>query len=654
VQRHSSSMGLDAARLAVTVFIALLVVLAIVQMDGIEGQLITLNGRLAAIDEKVQQQQHELTRLHKTIKKGALATSIVHATKQPVEAPERKWLHPEVDNFLEPDPFEFVVDDAQFGGSLTRWYGTDPKGLNPLLENGSDVREFVKAYVAETLADNHFENPDKWAPQLAERIEITDDYREYTVYLRKGVMWHTPSVDWGNPRYEWLKGEHECTAHDVKFALDLILNPQVEASHLRNYYQDIEYCKVLDRYTLVFRWKKKTYNSIAFTLGFAPLPKFIYAFDEDGEAFPEETLGLRFNEHWYNQRITGTGPYRFLSWQQGVSIKLTRNEEYWGQRQPIKDIVWLIFSDRKTNMLKLKSGELDYARMYPSDYREEIVNGTPDSPFKDGRIEHDFFIQIGYYYIGWNLTKPCFSDKRVRRAMSMCLDRKGIIKNIMNGLGVEATGPFFVTTPYCAPEIKGVPFDPDGARTLLAEAGWSDSDGDGILDRVVGGTKTPLSFTLLLYSGSSEWRALAALFKETLYKVGVRMDYVEVEWSLMQKRMHDRDFDAYSGGWGTSWDPDPYQIWHSSQADIPNSSNRIGFKNAEADQIIEELRNTFDKKKRIALCQRFHRIIHDEQPYTFFYSRRRVLGWWNHVERVVFKPARPQDTSLPWYIDLRN
>ena len=620
----------------------------LVQLDSVEALLIRSQKRIGALEDGIKAQNIELRTIRKTLKGGLVQVSS-SGTRQ--QGNEQKWLHPQVENYLTDDPFEMVSPDATPGGTITRWWASDPKGLNYLLNNASDVNEGMKVYCLEPLCGSHFKDPDKYCPQLATRVEITDDYKEYTFYLRKGVKWHRPSVDLTDPRYEWLNTDHEFTAHDVKFTIDLIKNAQVEAAHLRNYYDDLKECVVIDDYTVVMRWSKKTYNSIAFSLSLVPLPRFLYGCDEDGEPFPKETLGLRFNEHWYNNKAIGTGPYRFVRWEQGVSIELTRNDDYWGDIQPIKNIKWLIFSDRKTNLLKLKSREMDYARIYPSDYREEIINGADDSPFRNGEIKHDFFTQAGYYYIGWNMAKEPFTDARVRTAMTMCLDRKSIIKNILMGLGKIATGPFFCESPYNDSSIQPIEFNPDKAAELFTQAGWIDTDNDGVRDKVIHGKKMNFEFTLLLYAGSPEWRAMATMFKEVLYRTGVKMNISEVEWSLMQKRMSDRDFDSYTGGWGASWDPDPFQIWHSSQADLAGSSNRIGFKNKEADEIIEELRNTFDRNKRIELCHRFHQLIHKIQPFSFYYSRQRVLAWWGNVKRVEFAPVRPQDASLPWYLD---
>ncbi len=568
-------------------------------------------------------------------------------------APPKKRAQEEIvfdeTNLLKQDTYDISAPDASYNSTITRWYGPDPKGFNPLTDNAADLSDYIQAYVNDWLGDYQFKDPNYWKPELATRIEVTDDYKEYTIYLRKGVMWHKPAVDWSNPRYDWLEGEHEFTAEDVKFTLDLILNPQVEAAHIRNYYKEVESYEIIDKYKLKIRWSKKTFNSLSYTIELMPIPKFLYAYNEDGEPFPEESMGLQFNEHWYNQKAIGTGPYRFVSKTQGVSIELERNENYWGDKPPIKQITYLIFPEPKTNIFRFKSGELSFARLTPSDYREEILNAAPDSPFKTGSIKHDFYDQTVYYYIGWNLDSPLFGDKSVRRAMTMFLDRERILKNIFMGLGTVATGPFYYKSPYNDGSIEPIPYNPEQARRLIHSAGWEDTDGDGIIDKKINGRKVPFKFTFLLYAGSPEWDAMTALYKEELFKAGINMDISRVEWSVMQKRMDDRDFDCYSGGWGLVWYPDPYQIWHSSQADLPKSSNRIGFRNGEADQIIEELRETFDREKRIKLCHRFHQLIHDLQPYTFFYSRKRVVAWWADLRGIDFRPVRPQTFSLPWY-----
>ena len=126
------------------------------------------------------------------------------------------------------------------------------------------------------------------------------------------MKWHKPLVDWSDSRYDWLRKVNYVTAKDVKFTVDLILNLQVECPDLRSRYMDLDYCKVIDDYTIVFRWKKKLYNSLVFTADFSPIPKFIYSCDEDGNPYPHDILGTKFNSHWYNNRFIGCGPYEFI------------------------------------------------------------------------------------------------------------------------------------------------------------------------------------------------------------------------------------------------------------------------------------------------------------------------------------------------------
>jgi len=193
-------------------------------------------------------------------------------------------------------------------------------------------------------------------------------------------------------------------------------------------------------------------------------------------------------------------------------------------------------------------------------------------------------------------------------------------------------------------------FDLKRAAKLLDEADWIDRDGDGIREKYIGIDKYDFKFTMLIYDNSSEWEAVASIFKEDLRKIGVQMRIRKVDWALMQELMDDKKFDAFTGGWGLSWETDPYQIWHSSQVDVKGGSNVIGFKNEEADRIIEELRVTFDRRKRKKLLDRFQEILYNEQPYTFIFSRKYVAIWWDYLKNVKFGKVSPHELSLPWYI----
>jgi ABC-type transport system substrate-binding protein len=235
--------------------------------------------------------------------------------------------------------------------------------------------------------------------------------------------------------------------------------------------------------------------------------------------------------------------------------------------------------------------------------------------------------------------------------MTYAFNRQGIIDSVYHKLGVIQTGTLYYDHPGNDPSVKPYPFDLEKARGILDEAGWKDTDGDGVRDKVIDGQKKKLDFVIMSYQGSKEWVNTLSVFKEDLRKIGVAMDFSPVDWPTMQKKMNEKKFDAFTGGWGLSWDTDMYQLWHSSQADEPNGSNRVAFKNKRADEIIMTLRGTFDPAERLKLLHEFHRILHDEQPYTFFYAPRSVLAWQPRVKNVVVQKIRPQYYELPWYID---
>ncbi len=637
---------------------ALLLLLGVIQLNSLEKQVIVQAQQLRSLGEATEKVSGELKR----IKAGGAASP---AQSNEAAYADVKLLHPDAPNFLGERQTHWPPAGATMDGTLARGWSTgDPKGFNLVIENAADLADLAH-YVVETLASrNVWTDPDTWHPTLAWRVEITDDYKEYTFYLRHDVKWHpVGGLDLSSPKYKWLDKEHLLTAHDFVFALDMILNPQVENGAMKNYYQDIERYEAVDDHTLVIRWKKKTQQSLSMSLELFPLPRFLYAFAEDGTEHPPETLGLRFNQHWYNNKgIVGTGPYRFESYKPGVKIDVVRNEDYYGEKPAIKTFSYPIFTDPKQTVLKLKAGEINFSSLRPSQYREEVLRWQDvpsdkrpkDNPFTNGTLVCETTDYPAYSYLGWNADKPIFSDAKVRTAMTLALNRKEMVEKVFVGLGEVANGPWLPQTGTLDPNIDPLEFDLDRAKKLLAEAGWTDTDGDGLLDKVINGQRMPFEFTLLIVSNSPEYTSLSNIFKEDLLKIGVKMKVEAAEWSLMQKRMNEKKFDAFTGGWAMGWENDPYQLWHSSQADVPKGSNRVGFRNKEADEIIEKLRETFDKEKRIELFRRLHRLIYDAQAYTFLRVVKAAYCWHKNVKVTAWSKVRPISDSRPWWVASAN
>ncbi len=225
--------------------------------------------------------------------------------------------------------------------------------------------------------------------------------------------------------------------------------------------------------------------------------------------------------------------------------------------------------------------------------------------------------------------------------MTLLLDRGSILENLRYGFGRVVSGNFFYESPDYDKNIEPWPYDPSKAVALLDEAGWVDSNGDGIRDK--GGVDFKFEFTMT--SGSQFADQVSTILKEELSKVGIEMSIRPLEWALFTRMLDDRNFDAVIMGWSLPVEADPYQVWHSSQ--IEKGSNFIGFSNREADLIIEEGRVTFDKEKRVKLYRRFHQIMHEEQPYTFLFVNESLVAVDRRFENVNVYPLG-LDTSEWW------
>ena len=227
--------------------------------------------------------------------------------------------------------------------------------------------------------------------------------------------------------------------------------------------------------------------------------------------------------------------------------------------------------------------------------------------------------------------------------MTHLVDREKVCKHLLKVPEAKVpTGPFYIYGLQSDPNIQPWPYNPERAKELLNEAGWIDSDGDGIRD------KDGVVFRFRYMIGNLPLHEqLAKLLKDEAAKIGIEVVPDVYEWSVFIQRLQDREFDAVNLAWHGGLESDPYQVWHSSQ--IGNrGSNYVGFNNAEADAIIEEARRTLDKDKRNKFYHRFHQIIHKEQPYTFIYTRPEQRFLDKRFENVIIHKLGIDEHE--WYV----
>ncbi len=535
---------------------------------------------------------------------------------------------------LEPDPDAVAIPPLSTpgidpNGRIRAWLGGALSGLNPLTKSDGGLSRYIMLRCLESMADLHVLNPYKYAPALAVRAEHDPEYREWVLWLRPGVRWHKPQVDL--EKYPHLRGVHEVTAHDVKFTLDLVLNPDVNAAHRRSYYSECEGIEVVDDHCFIVRWKKKQFNALTWTLSeLFPLPAFVFAFDENGERYAPDRVGAAFNDHWFyrENRFIGCGPYTLVEYDKGSHCLMRRFEDYWAPERlpPVRDCWFDIFPDRNLQVLKLKAGEHDYGSLLPNMWDE--WRKDPQNPLAQGRLDEAWLYTSQYGFIAWKQTHPIFKDLRVRTAMTLACDRPRIVETLRLGKGKVISGPHHLASQCCPPDLEPLPDDLERARALLAEAGWKDADGNGVLEKELDGQVKEFRFTAMIPQ-NIEWKAVFEVFKEDLSKIGVIMSLDQLHWQQFSERLDARTFECTALYWDTSgWDDDLYQIWHSSQIREVPSSNFIEFADPEVDRLIEEIRGTFDVPTRIRLQRRAHARIAELQPYTFVDTIQLPTLWW--------------------------
>ncbi|MDD3886827.1 MAG: ABC transporter substrate-binding protein [Victivallaceae bacterium] len=570
-------------------------------------------------------------------KLDALAASLQQRELSPVASEQ-----PRQDSDIaaeHPANWRFFDHRAPVNGELVQTLQADAPGLNTIIAQEATAAMFF-GLCSSSPAERDYEHPEKFEPMMAESWKISPDHKFYRIRLRRGMMWQS-FID---PDTGKQVPPREVTAHDFKFFIDVVKTPEVNCEALRGYYEAIDEVKVIDNYEFTVSWKREYYGSLASTLGMTPLPRHFYW------SYPGPFDGKRFNDdHKRNRMLVSCGPYKLSSWQRGKRIEFVRNELYFGNAlgvgASLRKLVFEVIALPNTRFQALLAGKVGMLGLTP----DQWVRRNKLSEFASGRLAGYRYLLPQYTYIGYNEKNPLFSDRRVRQALTMLTDREKIKRDIYLDEAEIVSGPFMPGGVYDAPEIKPWPYDPVRAKALLAEAGWRDGDGDGILEK--DGKK--FSFTMLQIASSAIQSRMMPLLKESFAAAGVEMKIANVEWSVYLQKIDRREYDSCCLGWSSSFDPDLYQIFHSSQADAPGGSNHISYKSEAVDRLIVEMRRTFDMKKRIELARKLAAILHEDQPYTFLFAPYSLVAVSDLYRNVRVFPAGIPDI-LFWTTQKNN
>lgn len=448
--------------------------------------------------------------------------------------------------------------------------------------------------------------------ELAESWEVSPDGRKITFHLRKGVTWHD-----GKP----------FTSEDVMFTYRRMIDPNTPTAYAEDFKQ-VTRASNPDPYTFVVEYEKPFAPALA-SWGMHVLPKHLL------ETYPD------ISRSPLNKKPVGTGPFRFVEWKTGEKTVFEANPDYFEGRPYLSRVITRVIPDPATMFLELKSGGIDMMGLTPLQYTRQTKTEEFRKSFNKYR-----YLSFGYTYLGFRLSHPLFSDRRVRQAFAYAVNKKEIIDGVLFGLGREATGPYKPGTWAHNPDVKRYPYDPERAKALLAEAGWKDADGEGVLEK--GGRK--FAFTVLTNAGNESRAKTAAIIQQNLAAVGIRMEIRTLEWSAFINEFVDkRKFDAVILGWSISQDPDQYDIW-SSKKTGPKELNFVGFADAEVDRLLEGGRRTFDIEKRRKAYFRIQEILAEEQPYVFLYYPDSLPVVQKRIHGIEPAPAGISYNFIKWYV----
>ncbi len=555
-------------------------------------------------------------------------------------------------------PSRWESDWSNENTIVYHWRG-EPDNLHPT-NGASNPRRMIMDYTHRFLVNLDFENL-TLRPDLAVALPTaSENGLEYTYELKSDITWDDGSpltVDdviftlkanvcpnTNNPQYkpyfEYLSGIEKDASNPLKFKMIM----------KQRYLQNVALFGEIPIIQEKFFDKNKVLAK--YTLAQFQDPEFIKTTHADLETWANE-----FNDPKYGRDISnlnGLGPYEVTVWEDKQRMVLTRKKNHWTFK--IKDqgmydaslpdkIICRLIVDETAISLGLKNQDIDVSTWIST---HGLVELQKDTNFN--RNYHSAFVSnFDWQYMGFNLKPeavnriPFFVDKRVRRAIAHLVPADEMNEAYLEGQATRMVSlvPPTRTDSYNT-DLKPIEHDIEKAKALLDEAGWKDTDGDNIRDKVINGKKTQFEFDFSIMTGNVATENMAKDMKESMKLAGIILNIRTLEFVTFYEQLQLHEFDLYFGAWsGTSMPEDYKQIWHTSSWEN-GGSNYVGFSNAKADALIDSIRVTIVDSLRIPLEKELQAIAYDEQPYIFMYAVPRKIAIhkrFDHAEMFWEKPG---------------
>ncbi len=497
------------------------------------------------------------------------------------------------------------------GGTLINAMSAEPSGLISMIA-GESASSAITANIFNSLLK--YDKNLELEGDLVKSWDISPDQKTITFKLK--------------PNLKWADGA-PLTSADVLFTWQAVTDEKT-ASPYASDFQLVKQAETPDALTFRVTYAQTYAPALDSWAGLQILPKhLLQGKDLHTTAFARKPVGSHY--------------YQLDNWAHGENLKLSRNPNSVLGQARIDKLITRIIPDNSAQFLELMAGNIDYMGLDPIKY-SRIIPARPELQQKLALYKE---LGNSYTYMGFNLKHKPFDDVRVRRAINYAINKQEIIDGVYLGLGINIASPYKPGTRWSNPALTPYPYDPAKARALLQEAGFKDTDGDGILER----DGKPFAFEIIT-NQNKEREKSAVLIQRRLKDVGIDVKIRAIEWaSFISRFIKTGDFDVVVLGWGLGLDPDQYNIWHSSQQ-APGQFNFIGYKNPAVDQLLEQGRQELNPDKRMKLYHEFARILLEDSPVVYLSAGYGLTAIHQRVKGID-NPAPPAGighNSQDWYI----
>ena len=454
-----------------------------------------------------------------------------------------------------------------FANTLHLATSTNPARLNPLLATDSSSSQ-IAGFIFNGLV-KYNKDSTEIIGDLASKFYFEND-RTLVFELKKNVYWHD--------------GE-KFTSKDVLFTYETLLSPKISSPYSANF-RFVQEVKIIDEYTLKVIYKQAYFKALE-TWMMGIIPEHILADDEN-------LMSSKFNTN-----PIGTGGYKLHTLEHSKNIILEANDDYFMGRPKIDRISFHVIADPVTRFLMLKSQSLDLGAIEPMQYERQLSHEF----FENFNVYEE--ISRSYTYLGFNLRRDKFKNPKVRKALSLAIDREELVKILFFEHAKVCTGPFHPSTSAYNSSVTSPKQDILQAKKLLDEAGYNEEN--------------PFEFEIVTSNSSSIRPYAAQILQHQLKKVGVKVTLRVMEWqAFLNMVVFPHEFDSVLLGWGLAATPDPYLFWHSD-SDKKGAFNLVGYNNPRVDKMIDESQSMINPQELSRLWQAMFKIITDDNPYLFLY-----------------------------------